>query len=52
MSEIGSKLIDGMMVNLDTESIENLELMVKKMTEKEEMVKRDLDEIMNQLLQE
>ena len=52
MGEIGSKLIDGMMVNLDTKSIEKLELMLKNVTEKEEMVKLDLDEIMNQMLQE
>jgi len=51
MSEIGDKIIDGRIVNLDKESIENLERMAKKLEEKEEAVKTELGELMNQMLE-
>ena len=50
MNKIGSQFIDGKMVNLDEEPIENLEKMANVISEKEESIKFDLDGIMNQMI--
>lgn len=50
MNKIGSKIIDGKMLNLDEEPIENLEKIAEMISEKEETIKFDLDGIMNQMI--
>lgn len=51
MNDIGDKFIDGRIVNLDKEPLENLEKMAKSISEREESMKFDLDGIMNEMIQ-
>ena len=51
MSEpIGEMFIEGRIVNLDTESIENLEKILNEVSEKEEKSRDKLDNLMSQLI--
>ncbi len=52
MNKIGEKFIDGKMVSLDKELIENLEKMAKNVEQKEQSMKIDLDGIINQMINE
>lgn len=49
---IGQKFIDGRLVDLDKELVENLERYAKDITEKEETLKYDLNGIINQMINE
>lgn len=51
MSEpIGEMFIEGRIVNLDTESIENLEKILIEVSEKEEKSRDKLDNLMSKLI--
>ncbi|MCI8545856.1 MAG: hypothetical protein HFJ44_01320 [Clostridia bacterium] len=51
MSEpIGEMFIEGRIVNLDTESIENLEKILNEVSEKEEKSRDKLDNLMSKLI--
>ena len=51
MSEpIGKMFIEGRIVNLDTESIENLEKILNEVSEKEEKSRDKLDNLMSKLI--
>lgn len=51
MSEpIGEMFIEGRIVNLDTESIENLEKILGEVSEKEEKSRDKLDNLMSKLI--
>lgn len=51
MSEpIGEMFIEGRIVNLDTESIENLEKILSEVSEKEEKSRDKLDNLMSKLI--
>lgn len=51
MSEpIGEMFIEGRIVNLDTESIENLEKILNEVSQKEEKSRDKLDNLMSKLI--
>ncbi len=51
MSEpIGEMFIEGRIVNLDTESIENLEKILNEVSEKEEKSRDKLDNLISKLI--
>ncbi len=51
MSEpIGEMFIEGRIVNLDTESIENLEKILNEVSEKEKKSRDKLDNLMSKLI--
>ena len=52
MNKIGEKLIEGKIVSLDKELMENLEKMAKDLEQKEQSMKIDLDGIINQMINE
>lgn len=52
MNKIGEKFIEGKIVNLDKELMENLEKMAKDVEQKEQSMKIDLDGIINQMINE
>ena len=47
---IGEMFIEGRIVNLDTESIENLEKILNEVSEKEEKSRDKLDNLMSKLI--
>lgn len=47
---IGEMFIEGRIVNLDTESIENLEKILREVSEKEEKSREKLDSLMSKLI--
>lgn len=49
---IGQKIINGRLVDLDKELIENLEEYVREIEEKEDNAKYDLDGIINYMINE
>lgn len=52
MNKIGNKFIDGRMVNLDREPIENLELLAKKVQENENIKRDQLDNALSKMINE
>lgn len=50
MEKIGEKFIEGRIVNLDRENLENLESYAKSVAEKEDSLKSDLDGILNEII--
>ncbi|MBP3463311.1 MAG: hypothetical protein ACI4VN_06160 [Clostridia bacterium] len=51
MSEpIGERFIEGRIVNLDKESVENLERINEEVSKKEEKLRNDLDILMSKLI--
>lgn len=50
MEKIGEKFIEGRIINLDRENIENLERYAKSVAEKEDTLKYDLDGILNEII--
>ncbi len=51
MRKFGEKFINGKLLNLDKESIENLELCAQDILSQEDMLRDDLDEIINNMIQ-
>lgn len=49
---IGEKFIDGKMLNLDKELIDNLEGYARNIAEREENLKYDLDGFINKMMNE
>lgn len=52
MKDINERFIEGRIVNLEKEPIENLEKYAKEIKEKEESLKYDLDGIINEIISE
>jgi len=48
--KIGERFIEGKSINLDEESIENLESILNKVTDKENAARDKLDNIMEKLM--
>ena len=52
MKKIGSKFIDGKMINLDNEPIEKLEVLAKKIQECENLKRDQLDDSLKNMINE
>lgn len=50
MSEYGEKFINKKLINFDNEKIENLEIYAANIAEEENILKKDLDELISQLV--
>ncbi len=50
MEKIGEKFIDGRIVNLDKEEIENLERYAQNTEKREKELKTELDELITQMI--
>ena len=52
MNKIGNKFVDGRMVNLDREPIENLEIIAKRLQENENIKRDQLDNALSKMINE
>lgn len=52
MEKYGEKFIEGRLINLQNEDINNLEKYYKSVSQKEEIARNELDELLSQMIGE